>query len=178
MFIIACLGNPGSAYGRNRHNVGFLAGEYLARTNGIRLDKKSFSSITGKGRFAGSDVLIMLPQTYMNASGDAVQAAMSFYRLGGESLVVLHDEVELPFGEVRVKFGGGHKGHNGVRSIIQQTGSADFHRIRIGVGRPPREGMSVADHALSNFSAEELAALEGRYPAIAAMVDDVLNSAS
>lgn len=178
MIVIACLGNPGTSYARNRHNVGVLAGEHVARVGGISLDKKAFSSITGKGRIAGREVLILLPQTYMNASGDAVQPALAFYRESPERLIVLHDEVELAFGEIRTKFGGGHKGHNGVRSIIQRVGSADFHRIRIGVGRPPHAGMSVADHALSNFTADELASLEERYPAILGMVETIINSYS
>ena len=145
MKIIACLGNPGRKYRKTRHNVGFIIGEFLSDFHSISVNKKQFSSITGTGKINGTDVCIIMPQTYMNNSGSAVRGAMDFYRAEIEDLIVVHDEIELPFGEVKTKFGGGHKGHNGLRSIIQHTGSADFHRIRIGVGRPENEHLTVAD---------------------------------
>lgn len=160
MKILACLGNPGKQYARNRHNVGFIAGRFLADMYGITLGEKKFSSVCGSGTVDGEKLLLMLPQTFMNNSGTAVKAAMDYYAAEAGSLIVVHDDIELPFGEVRVKFGGGHKGQNGIRSIIQHIGTADFHRIRIGVGRPPHPEMAVADYLLSNFSAEEMERLE------------------
>ncbi len=163
MKIIACLGNPGKKYCRNRHNAGFLYGEHLSRLYGIPLSPKQFSALSGTGRIAGRDVLLLLPQTFMNRSGDSVQAALAYYREEPGNLIVAHDEIELPFGEMRRKTGGGHKGQNGLRSIIEQIKSPDFHRLRIGVGRPDHPEMTVADHVLSNFSPEELRLLEENF---------------
>jgi len=177
MKILACLGNPGKQYARNRHNAGFLAGEFLAGRYDIRLKEKRFSSICGAGDIAGEKTLIMLPQTYMNNSGTAVKAAMEYYGLEPGSLAVIHDEIELPFGEVRMKFGGGHKGQNGIRSIIQHAGSADFHRIRIGVGRPPHPDMAVADHLLSNFTAGEMERLGEILADVQPMVESIIAGA-
>ncbi len=153
MKIIACLGNPGDKYRQNRHNAGFLLGEYLCSHFGITINKKGFSSVYGTGRFHTHDVLFLFPQTFMNLSGQAVSAALSFYKEDASSLIVLHDEIELSFGDIRKKSGGGHKGHNGLRSIIQCAGSAEFQRLRIGVGRP--DVGEVADYVLSDFSRSE-----------------------
>ena len=155
MKIIACLGNPGGKYRLTRHNAGFLFGEYLASEYGISVAKKGFSSLYGTGKLGIHDILILFPQTFMNLSGQAVQGALGFYREDAKSLIVVHDEIELPFGEIRKKSGGGHKGHNGLRSIIQCAGSAEFERLRIGVGRPADEAVGVADYVLGNFSSAE-----------------------
>ncbi len=133
-----------------------IVGEHLSDKYGIRIKKKQHSSLTGEGNIDGFKTAMYFPQTYMNNSGVAVNQAMQRYHLSHQDLVVLHDEIELPFGEVRDKFGGGHKGQNGLRSIIQETGSADFYRIRIGVGRPDNPHMTVADWVLSNFTGEQL----------------------
>ncbi len=137
-----------------------MAGEFLARKYDIRLNEKRFSSICGIGEVAGQKTMLLLPQTYMNNSGVAVKAAMEYYSVAPDSLVVVHDDIELPFGQVREKLGGGHKGQNGIRSIIQHAGTADFHRIRIGVGRPSIPEMAVADYLLSNFNVDELERME------------------
>ena len=155
MKIIACLGNPGGKYRLTRHNAGFLFGEYIASEYGISVAKKGFSSVYGTGKLGIHDILVMFPQTFMNLSGQAVQGALSFYREDAKSLIVVHDEIELPFGEIRKKSGGGHKGHNGLRSIIQCAGSAEFERLRIGVGRPENDAVGVADYVLGSFSSEE-----------------------
>jgi PTH1 family peptidyl-tRNA hydrolase len=160
MRIIACLGNPGRSYSKNRHNAGFIIGKDIADHHCVKINRKFKKSIYGIVKFHGEESLLLFPQTYMNASGSAVREAVDFYRLGISNLVVLHDEIELPFGECRLKTGGGHKGHNGLRSIIQEIGGADFRRVRIGVGRPPDNGISVAEYVLSNFTGDELAALK------------------
>jgi PTH1 family peptidyl-tRNA hydrolase len=178
MIVIACLGNPGKKYARNRHNAGFMAGEFLAAAYGISLKEKKFSSICGSGTVGGEKAIILLPQTFMNNSGTAVQAALDYYQAGAESLVAVHDDIELPFGEMRAKFGGGHKGQNGIRSIIQQIGTADFHRIRIGVGRPPHPDMAVADYLLSNFSSEEMEELSGRLPLAGEILLNIIGNKS
>jgi PTH1 family peptidyl-tRNA hydrolase len=174
MKIIACLGNPGRKYRKNRHNAGAILGEQAARAFGIRLGGRDFSSITGTGRIGTEPVCLLFPQTYMTNSGAAVQAAVRYYGETPENLVVLHDEVELPFGEFREKFGGGHKGHNGLRSIIEHLGSPDFHRLRIGVGRPPGPEDGVADYVLSDFTAEELRRLEDLAPAMTELLAGML----
>ena len=156
MKIIACLGNPGRKYRNNRHNIGFLLGEAVAGAAGISVHKKEFSSTTGTGTITGQAVLMIFPGTFMNNSGVALRAAIDYYRETAENIIVIHDEIELPFGEFRLKFGGGHKGHNGLRSIIQHTGTSDFHRLRFGVGRPPHPEMAVADYVLSDFTDDEL----------------------
>ena len=155
MIILAFLGNPGNKYSRTRHNIGFIAGERFAQSADIRINKKSFSAESGTGKIDGRDALLLFPQTFMNLSGQSVAKAMDFYSTKPGELIVVHDELELPFGDIKLKTGGGHKGHNGLRSIIAETGSPDFHRIRFGIGRPANPQMDVADHVLSNFSKEE-----------------------
>ncbi len=154
MKIIACLGNPGKKYAGNRHNAGMIVGIAIADMYSIAINKKEHDAITGSGSIEGYDCLFVLPQTYMNNSGIAVQKVLSFYKETPDNLIVLHDEIELQFGHVKIKFGGGHKGHNGIRSIQQHIGTPDFYRIRIGVGRPA-DDTPVADYVLSNFTPEE-----------------------
>ncbi len=166
MKIIACLGNPGKKYRNNRHNIGFLLGESIARFANISLRKREFSSTTGTGTIAGQAVLLLFPETFMNNSGVALRAALDYYRETAGNIIVIHDEIELPFAEFRPKFGGGHKGHNGLRSIIQHIGTSDFHRLRFGVGRPPHPEMAVADHVLSDFTAGELLHIEEILPGV------------
>ena len=176
MIIIACLGNPGRKYSKNRHNVGFIIGEYLANKYSISVAKKLFSSLSGKGRIEEEDALIIFPQTFMNTSGAAVQSALDYYREAPENCIVIHDEIELPFGEIRTKFGGGHKGHNGIRSIIQHINTSDFYRVRVGVGRPANSKMKVADYLLSDFSSEELKRIEEISPAIVEEIAQIITS--
>lgn len=166
MFVVACLGNPGKKYMKNRHNIGFMLGEHLATDFRISLAAASFSSRSGRGAIRNFDVMLVLPQTYMNNSGASVRQAMDFFKVPADRLVAIHDDIELPFGECRAKFGGGHKGHNGIRSIMQEIGTSDFHRIRFGVGRPDHPDKAVADHVLSNFTAEELARIQEMAPTV------------
>jgi len=174
MKIIACLGNPGKKYKKTRHNIGFIIGDYLFDKFNVKTGKKSFSSVSGTVKISGLDTVIIQPQTYMNNSGTAVQKAMKYYKSDHNDLIVIHDEIELPFADFREKSGGGHKGHNGLRSIIQETGSADFHRIRFGVGRPENSVIEVADHVLSNFSKEELSRLVEIIPDVFEMLCSLL----
>jgi peptidyl-tRNA hydrolase, PTH1 family len=163
MKIIACLGNPGEKYRFTRHNIGALAGESLALHYGIQISRKGFSALYGTGKIGIHDIILLFPQTFMNLSGQSVSAALSFYKADENDLIVIHDEIELPFGDIRRKKGGGHKGHNGLRSIMQQIGSPDFQRLRFGVGRPSNEHIQVADHVLSEFSSDEKSRLESLY---------------
>ncbi len=154
MKIIACLGNPGKKYAGNRHNAGMIIGAEIARRYTITIHKKEHDAIMGIGTIDGYECLFVMPQTYMNNSGIAVQKVLSYYKENPQNLIVLHDEIELQFGHVKLKFGGGHKGHNGIRSIQQHIGTPDFYRIQIGVGRPI-DGTPVADYVLSDFTTEE-----------------------
>ncbi len=164
MIILAFLGNPGRKYARTRHNIGFITGEGLAAHEGIAVKQKQFKALTGAGRMAGREVLFLFPQTYMNNSGESLQAACRFYRTEPGQVIVCHDEIEYAFGRIEMKFGGGHRGHNGIRSIIQHTGSADFYRLRFGVGRPENPEFSVADYVLGRFTSEEEKKLEELLP--------------
>ena len=175
MKILVFLGNPGLKYNRTRHNIGFMAGEKFAELNNIKINKKAFLSETGTGKIEGEDLLLMFPQTYMNERGKAVKKAIDYYSVTHSSVIVFHDELELKFGEVKTKFGGGHKGHNGIRSIIAETGSPDFHRIRFGIGRPENEAMSVSDHVLSKFRPEEMEEIERMMPEVMKILHALLN---
>lgn len=153
-FIVIGLGNPGTKYERTRHNAGFMAVDELGRRTGIMIVLEKHQAFIGKGRVEQHDAVLVKPRTYMNESGRAVAAVMRDNYCSPSDLVVLHDELDLPLGTVRVKSGGGHGGHNGLRSIIEQIGTAEFIRIRIGVGRPA-PGVEAAEHVLSTFSGEE-----------------------
>lgn len=173
MKIIACLGNPEKEYNKNRHNAGFIIGNYFVERFNISISKKPFLYLYGRGRVEDIDLLILFPLTFMNRSGQAVKAALQYYRESPENLLVIHDEIELPFGEIKTKLGGGHRGHNGVRSIIQQIGTPMFNRLCFGVGRPSNPEISVADYLLSNFKGEELMKIEELSPII---IDKIIST--
>ena len=154
MYLVVGLGNPGSKYQGTRHNVGFETVSLLASEAGAEFSEKKWKARVAKGRIAGNDVLILEPQTFMHLSGQSVGPALSFYKLGTEALIVVHDEVDLPVGAVKLKKGGGHGGHNGLRSLIQHLPDPEFIRVRIGVGRPPPE-WDTADYVLSKPGSEE-----------------------
>ncbi|MCL2025438.1 MAG: aminoacyl-tRNA hydrolase [Leptospirales bacterium] len=172
MKIIAFLGNPGSKYARNRHNAGFITGEYFSDKHSIKLDKKKFNSFSGRTSINGIEICVLFPLTFMNNSGEAVIKAMNFYKEKPENIIAVHDEIELPFGRLALKFGGGHKGHNGLRSIIHHTGSADFARLRFGVGRPTNPEIDVADFVLGNFFPEEMNRVMEILPETASMLEE------
>jgi len=148
MKLVVGLGNPGPQYAQTRHNVGFMVVDELAARAGLRL-RARFSGRFGRLIDSEGELLMLAPQTFMNLSGDAVQPMCAFFRVPPAELLVVHDDIDLPFGELRVKIGGGHAGHNGLRSIAGRLASRDFLRLRIGVGRP--EVASVSDHVLTAF---------------------------
>jgi PTH1 family peptidyl-tRNA hydrolase len=156
--LIVGLGNPGREYAATRHNLGWLALDELCTHATIPAGfKKKFQGEFAKGTIGARECMFLRPETYMNESGRSVQGAVSFFHAALRDVIVLHDELDLPFGEVRVKLSGGHAGHNGIRSLIQTLGP-DFVRVRMGVGRPPPSfGGEVADFLLSAFSADERA---------------------
>jgi len=153
-WLIAGLGNPGPAYAANRHNAGFLTADVLAARAGARFKAGKFRTLAAEGRLAGQSVTIIKPLTFMNESGGPVTGVIGFYHLGPERLVVIHDELDLPFGTVRLKLGGGDNGHNGLRSVTTRLGTREYYRARIGIGRPPGR-MDPAAFVLRDFSAAE-----------------------
>lgn len=153
--VIVGLGNPGPKYTETRHNAGFWFVEEVARRYGgsFRAEKKFFGELA-KVNVEGSDIWLLKPQTFMNRSGQAVKSLLSFYRLNADQLLVAHDEIDLPPGSIKLKTGGGHGGHNGLRDIISQLGTKDFHRLRIGVGHPGSKDQ-VVDYVLHLASKAE-----------------------
>jgi peptidyl-tRNA hydrolase, PTH1 family len=154
VWLIAGLGNPEARYEGTRHNVGFEVADALAERAAIALSEKKFKARLGRGRLAGSECLIMKPQTYMNLSGESVGPALGFFKLTTDRLIVVHDDLDLDLGKNRLKQGGGHGGHNGLRSLMQHLPDASFIRIRMGIGRPP-PGWDPADFVLAKFTSAE-----------------------
>jgi peptidyl-tRNA hydrolase, PTH1 family len=153
--LIVGLGNPGDRYSGTRHNIGFMVVELLAEKNGIRIKKKGHQGYYGVGRVAGQEVTLLLPQTYMNLSGASVGSAVKAVGLDTEEdVVIVHDDVDLPFGKLRIRCGGGHGGHNGIRNICQVLGNGEFTRLKLGIGRPHPEE-ETADFVLRKFSSAE-----------------------
>ncbi|MBI5845270.1 MAG: aminoacyl-tRNA hydrolase [Deltaproteobacteria bacterium] len=150
--LLVGLGNPGSEYRNTRHNVGFMVADAFAGKHGISLSGRKFDALWGKGMVDGTEVLISMPQTYMNLSGASVSRMADFYQITREDILVVHDDMDLPFGRIRVKEKGGHAGHNGLRSIISCLGGSDFTRLRVGIGRPSH---SATDHVLGGFNPDE-----------------------
>ena len=159
MKLVVGLGNPSPEYARTRHNVGFLVADRLAHALRAEFTLRKFASELAEGRAGGERVWIMKPQTYMNHSGEAVGSALHFWKLGLEDLVVVHDDLELEPFRIQLKVGGGHGGHNGLKSVNAHVGGPDYARVRVGVGRPPPR-MDPADYVLGRFGKADEAPLE------------------
>ena len=163
MKLIAGLGNPGIFYSRSRHNIGFRCINRFARDNGIRFDKKQARARTGTGEIAGEKVVLARPQTYMNKSGESVSRLVSKYNIEPADLIVIHDDLDLPTGKIRIRQGRGSGGHKGIESIIAHLGKGNFYRIRIGIDHPEVaddaspsvKEQAVIDYVLSGFSQQE-----------------------
>lgn len=162
MKLIVGLGNPGRIYARNRHNIGFMCVRHFAKTQGIRFDKKQGQARIGTGEVAGNKLIVARPQTHMNLSGESVIRLVNKFNISLNDLIVIHDDLDLPLGKIRLSQGSGSGGHKGVDSIITHLGSLDFPRIKVGIGRPPiiedsaedREAEVVA-YVLNDFTPEE-----------------------
>ncbi len=152
--LIVGLGNPGPQYSWTRHNAGFMVLDRLSRLSGIPVARKAFSGLAGDGTWGGERVYLLKPQTFMNLSGRSVAEALRFYKLTLADLIVIHDDLDIPFGSVKLKEGGGHGGHNGLRSLAQELGSSDYARIRIGIGRPLHG--DVVNYVLASFPKQEM----------------------
>lgn len=154
MKLIIGLGNPGRKYANTRHNIGFMVLDELARALGCAVDKKHCRSLVGQGFSEGQKVLLAKPQTFMNNSGEAVLELLNYYQDSMDDLIVIHDDLDLEFGRIRFKTGGGTGGHNGLKSISHYLNSPDYDRLKIGIGRP-KGFMQVESYVLSEFSSAE-----------------------
>ncbi|KQT82525.1 aminoacyl-tRNA hydrolase [Aurantimonas sp. Leaf443] len=171
MLLIAGLGNPGPRYAGNRHNIGFMALDEIHARHGFGPWSKKFSGEISEGSIAGTKVLLLKPQTFMNESGRSVGAAASFFKIAPADIVVLHDELDLPPGKVRVKTGGGNGGHNGLRSIDAHLGK-DYRRVRLGIGHPGSKE-AVNPHVLGDFAKVDREWLAPLFEAIARHADSL-----
>lgn len=154
MKLVVGLGNPGERYRFSRHNLGFLVIDELADREGISLSQKGFEARYGKGSVGTTPALLAQPQTFMNRSGLAVRRLFDYFKIDLENLIVVHDDLDLPFGTLRLKKGGGSGGHKGLISVVESLGEDDFIRVRMGIGKPPHKGM-VEDYVLQFLTREE-----------------------
>jgi len=182
MKLIVGLGNPGRIYARNRHNIGFMCVRHFAKTRGIRFDKKQGQARIGTGEVAGNKLIVARPQTHMNLSGESVIRLVNKFNISLNDLLVIHDDLDLPLGKIRLSQGSGSGGHKGVDSIITHLGSLDFPRIRVGIGRPPiiegsaedREANIVA-YVLSDFTTDEKKVITEVIPKVSEAILCLLN---
>jgi len=157
--LIVGLGNPGKSYAAHRHNVGFGVIDLMADRLGIEVKQRSFGALTGKGELERERIILAKPQTFMNLSGDAACPLLRYYKLPDEELIVIHDDIDIELGRLKIARGAGHGGHNGVRSIVEALGDNDFYRVRMGIGRPTGK-MDAADYVLRAFDEDETATAE------------------
>lgn len=180
ILMVAGLGNPGNRYAETRHNAGFQVVDALCRQFSIPMDKEKYDAQFGRGRIGDRDVFLVRPQSYMNRSGSPVQKLSRFFGIEVPDILVVYDDIDLPFGKIRIREQGGHGGHNGIRSLIEQLGTRDFPRVRIGIGRPEGE-KDVADHVLSGFSSAEkeiwLRVVERARDAVSCMAEEGIAAA-
>ena len=171
-WLIVGLGNPGKDYTRTRHNCGFRALDILANKLGCKVDKLKYQGLYGQVSYKGKKLLLLKPQTYMNLSGRSVLQLSAFFRVPPKNIIVMFDDISLDPGRLRVRAEGSAGGHNGIKSIIQELGSQDFPRVKIGVGAKPHPDFDLADWVLSHFTAQEEKALQ---PALERAADAALS---
>jgi PTH1 family peptidyl-tRNA hydrolase len=181
MKLIVGLGNPGYLYARNRHNIGFMCVTQLAKRQRIDFDRKQGHARTGIGNIGGYKAVLARPQTYMNASGESVDLLMKKLDVKPEDLIVIHDDLDLPVGKIRLRLGGSSGGHKGIDSIIAHIGTKDFYRVRVGIGRPESNSKSeaakeesVIAYVLSDFTFEERKIIDPAIPQVCEAVVDLL----
>jgi PTH1 family peptidyl-tRNA hydrolase len=169
MKLIVGLGNPGRVYASNRHNIGFICLNHFARSQGVKFDRKRGLARIGTGEVAGNKVVVAKPQTYVNLSGQSVSRLIRKFNINFNDLLVIHDDLDLPLGKIRISHGSGAGGHKGVESIITELGSQDFVRLRVGIGRPTKTVLSEAEiiaYVLSNFTPEQKQAIAQAIPRV------------
>jgi PTH1 family peptidyl-tRNA hydrolase len=159
VFILVGLGNPGNSYENTRHNVGFMLIDEIAAEAGVSVSQNRFNSLTARATWNGHDVFLMKPMSYMNLSGSCVQQALNFFKAQENQLITIFDDLDQPFGAVKMRVGGGHGGHNGMRDILLKTGFNKFSRVKVGIGKPEHKS-ATANWVLSKFTNTELQLLE------------------
>lgn len=173
--LVVGLGNPGDKYARTRHNVGFMALEYLSEKLGVKITKSKFKALIADSEVSGKRVLLMKPQTFMNNSGEAVKEAVEFYKIPHENVIVIYDDISLAPGKMRIRQKGSDGGHNGIKSIIYHLNSNEFPRIKIGVGAKPNPEYDLADWVLGNITKDDMEVtgkcIENTYPALSLMIE-------
>lgn len=181
MKLIVGLGNPGRAYENSRHNIGFMCVSHFAKEYGIKFDRKEGKARTGTGRIGDEEVVLARPQTFMNNSGDSVKRLLDRYKLSPADLLVIHDDMDLPLGKIRLRQNSSSGGHKGASSIISYLGTQDFIRLRVGIGRPEAGETSslfmedeVIGYVLSNFTAEEKKVINEVIPRVTAAIGRLL----
>jgi PTH1 family peptidyl-tRNA hydrolase len=169
MKLIVGLGNPGRSYARNRHNIGFICLNRFARTQGIKFDRKKGLARIGTGKVADNEVVLARPQTFMNNSGRSLSRLIKKFNIDLKDLIVIHDDLDLPPAKIRISHGSGSGGHKGINSIIQEIGSQDFIRLRVGIGRPDKPQISeddIIDYVLSDFTPAEKKVIDKIIPKV------------
>lgn len=169
MKLIVGLGNPGRSYARHRHNIGFICLNHFARSQGIKFDKKKGLARIGQGKVANNEVVLARPQTFMNNSGQSVSRLVDKFNIDPNDLIVIHDDLDLPLAKIRLSHGSSSGGHKGINSIIQELGTQDFIRLRIGIGRPNKPEISEDDiiaYVLSDFTPTEKRAINNILPQV------------
>ena len=175
MKIIAGLGNPGLKYAGSRHNMGFSVLTELADRYDVSVNRAECKSLTGRTIIKGEKVLLAMPQTYMNLSGEAVSQLLNYYKCTAEDLIVIYDDIDLDVGNVRIRAKGSAGGHNGMKNIIQLIGTEEFCRIKLGVGHKP-EGWDLADYVLGRFPEDELPTVRDAVKTAASAVDEIIEN--
>ena len=155
MKLIFGLGNPGNKYKNTKHNIGFIAVDEIAHNLGLTFNQTKFKSVYAESRIGSEKIVLIKPQTFMNLSGESIQPWVDYYNLTGDDIVIIYDDMDLPVGKIRLRTQGGAGGHNGMKSIIEQLGTKEFNRIRVGIGRP-FPSQSVISHVLSQFPADKV----------------------
>lgn len=180
-YLLVGLGNPGKEYEGTRHNTGFMAIDKIAGDAGVKLDRLKFKGLCASTTFGGKKVLLLKPSTFMNLSGQSVTEAMHFYKLPPEKVIVFFDDISLPCGHLRIRRKGSDGGHNGMKNILYLSGSDQFPRIKIGVGKKPNPQWDLADWVLSHFSTDEMKLMDestkNAAAAAALMVNDKIDEA-
>jgi PTH1 family peptidyl-tRNA hydrolase len=180
--LIAGLGNPGAKYAGNRHNIGFMCLDHFARENSLSFTRSSSQAKIAEGRIAGHDIILAKPQTFMNNSGVSVGGLVRKFKVKFENMIIVHDDLDLPLGRIRIRLGGSSGGHNGINSIVQHIGNQEFVRVRVGIGRPNGQETGkngeddVINHVLGDFSSEEKAIMQEVIPCVSKVIQCLLET--
>ncbi len=174
--VVVGLGNPGAQYLHTRHNAGFLAIDHICNKYGARVNKSAHKGLVGEATIGGKRVLLVKPQTFMNLSGECVRAALDYYKISPDNLIVIYDDISLDVGRLRVRRDGSAGGHNGIKSILEHLDTKTFPRIKIGVGQKPHPDYDLASWVLSEFKSDELKTLESTFPTVCEGLEKMLSS--